>query len=274
MTLSQIRQVCNQYDIRPAKSRGQNFLIDQNIVKKIMVVAELGKDDVVLEVGPGLGTLTKELLLSQAKKIIAVELDKKINEFLKAEFFEEKKLELVEGDILKINLKDLELADFKYKIVANLPYNITAQFLRLFLEHSPRPKEIIVMVQKEVAQRIIAKAGEMSVLAVAAQFFGEPKILFKVGHDCFWPEPEVDSAVIKIDLKSDLPPVDVKKFFRIVRIGFSARRKQLHNNLAAGLGLKNSQIKQFFNNFGWREDIRAQDLGVEDWIKLFEILNF
>jgi 16S rRNA (adenine1518-N6/adenine1519-N6)-dimethyltransferase len=270
MLLSEIQNVCQNYGIKPSKSKGQNFLIDGNIIRKIIDGAGLTTEDTVLEIGPGLGVLTKELL-TQAKRVIAVELDKQVIHFLRTEFKKEiksKKLELIEGDVLKVNFRELGLADFNFKITANLPYSVTSQFFRQFLEHGPKPKEITVMIQKEVAQRMRAKKGEMNLLALSTQFFAEPEILFVVPPTCFWPAPAVDSAVIKLKLRSELPEVDIKLMFRLAKMGFASKRKQLHNNLSTGLKIKSEEVKAIFAEFGWREDIRAQDLEVDDWIRL------
>jgi len=271
MNQNSIQQLCQDLGIHPAKSRGQNFLIDRNITDKIIKAADIRKDDIILEVGPGFGVLTRELL-KVAGRVIAVELDKKFYEYLKKEFNQEiisGQLQLVNGDILKVNLNELGLKNDNYKVVANLPYSITSSFLRNFTEKEPKPSEILVMIQAEVAQRIIAKPGEMSILAVAMQFFAIPEILFKISKNSFWPEPEVDSAMIKLKIRQDIDAkIPAKSLFQIVKIGFSAKRKQLHNNLAAGLHLKNEEIKKIFLDLGWREDIRAQDLGVGEWITL------
>lgn len=272
LNLNQIKSLCTRYGFYPHKSLGQNFLIDQNIVKKIIQAANLTSADVVLEIGPGLGALTGELI-KRAKKVIAVELDKKISAYLKAEFFERNKIEIIEGDILKVNREKIGFKNFGYKLVANLPYNITSYVLRNFLDYPPKPKEMILMVQEEVAQRIVAKPGQMSILAAAVQFYAESEILFKISKNSFWPRPQVDSAVIKIKLKERLPDIDTKRFFRLVRVGFSAKRKQLHNNLAAGLGLKNEEIKAIFRDLGWNEKVRAQDLNIEDWLNLVNKLK-
>lgn len=233
MTNQNIKLLCATHGVRPSKSKGQNFLIDQNIVKKIISAADLSESDLVLEVGPGLGVLTGELIKS-AKEVWAVELDKKIISFFRDNFKRQLsagKLKLIEGDVLQINLRKLGLDDWTYKIVANLPYNITSQFFRQFLEFGPRPTEMTVMVQKEVALRMVAKPGEMSLLSLSVQFFSQSKILFYVPRSCFWPAPAVDSAIICLKLNKKLPLVDEKLFFRLARIGFSAKRKQLHNNL-------------------------------------------
>ncbi|HNP75163.1 MAG TPA: 16S rRNA (adenine(1518)-N(6)/adenine(1519)-N(6))-dimethyltransferase RsmA [bacterium] len=267
VNLEQIKTFCRQYHIVPAKSRGQNFLLDRNIIQKIVAAANLSPADTVLEVGPGLGGLT-DFLAKRAGQVIAVELDKKIILFLQAKLADWANVRLIEADILKLNLSQWGLSNFGYKVVANLPYNITAKFLRNFLANSPKPQEMILMVQKEVAQRLTASPGQLSVLGLAAQFYGQPEILFAVGKNCFWPKPAVDSAVIKITINRELPQIEEKLFFRTVKIGFSAKRKQLHNNLAAGFDLSDQAVKKLLSDLGLDEKIRAQDLSLDDWLKL------
>ncbi|MEK7167880.1 MAG: 16S rRNA (adenine(1518)-N(6)/adenine(1519)-N(6))-dimethyltransferase RsmA, partial [Patescibacteria group bacterium] len=186
-----IQALASKYGLNPSKLRGQNFLVDQNIVGKILEKAGLNEKDTVLEVGPGFGVLTKELV-QRVKRVVAVELDKKISSFLQIEFNNAKNLDLVQGDILKVNIKGLNLKD--YKIVTNLPYGISAHFLRKFLGQEPKPKEIVVMLQKEVGERIIAGPGEMSLLSLSVQFYAHPEILFPVSRGSFWPEPNVYSV--------------------------------------------------------------------------------
>ena len=265
MNFSAIESICQQYGIAPAKSRGQNFLIDEDILDKIIESANLSVKDTVLEVGPGLGILTGQLI-NRAGQVVAVELDNKLADYLEKEFKSCRNLKIIRGDILKTDLR--RLLPQNYKIVANLPYNITAKFLRNFLAADWRPKEMVLMVQKEVAERIIAKPGRMSKLAVMAQFYGEAEILFLVGKKSFWPEPAVDSAVIRIRSHQKLPPVDIKRFFQIMRMGFSAKRKQLKKNLAGGLQKDKEVIGKLLMDLGKDEKVRAQDLAVADWIKI------
>jgi len=249
-------------------------LIDDGIINKIIERAELSPADRVLEIGPGLGVLTVELL-KIAKEVWSVELDQKAINYLKVRFAPElrsKKFKLLEGDALKLNFRALGLEDYKFKIVANLPYSITSHFFRNFLEYGPKPVEMTVMIQKEVAERIVAGPGEMSLLALSVQFFADAEYLFTVQPHCFWPAPAVDSAVVQLKVKRTLPDVDAKALFRLAKIGFAAKRKQLHNNLAGALKLEKDQVKQLFISLGWREDIRAQDLSLADWIKLTKAL--
>lgn len=287
-SLRAIKTLCRKYHIYPSKQRGQNFLIDRKVLDKIVSAARLKKDDVVLEIGPGFGVLTQELA-KRAKRVLAVEADKRLVMALHEILANYKNVTMVQEDILKFSIfnfqslnkfsiSNFQFSNYGYKIVANLPYQITSAVLRRFLENEPRPSEMVVMVQKEVAERICAKPGKMSLLSVSVQFFGKPEIIKAVPRTAFWPEPEVDSAIIRIVTRKEIEKFDLRgitqeDFFRIVRIGFSARRKQLQNNLAAGLRLPNEVIRKKIIECGFDPKIRAQDLSVEDWIKLANQLN-
>lgn len=268
--LERVKSICRQYGLAPQKSRGQNFLIDEDVVAKILAVAEVNDQETILEVGPGLGILTAGLL-KVARQVLAVELDLKAIDFLKNNFASVENLTVISGDILKINLSKTLDGVKSYRIIANLPYNITSHFLRIFLElKENKPREMILMLQKEVAERITASSGAMSKLSVMVQYYGQPEIIFNVSKNSFWPKPAVDSAVVRIKVKPDLPQTDIKKFFQTVNIGFSARRKQLHNNLAGGFKISSDSAKAILTKAGFSSQIRAQALSVEDWIKLTE----
>ncbi len=276
--LQQTKQLCKLHNIKPARSRGQNFLISEIVYDKIIKAADLKKDDVVLEVGPGLGFLTVKLA-KKVKKVIAVELDDKLVEVLRARLDEHGigNVEVVNEDILRFQISDFRFQISEYKIVANLPYNITSIFLRKFLSAEFKPKLMVLMLQEEVAERIVAKSGKMSLLSVSVQFYAEPKIIEMVSADCFWPKPEVDSAIIHL---TPQPPLlfrrggergrGEKDFFRLVRIGFSAKRKMLKNNLANGYYISQSEAEDKLKKADFDIKIRAQELSVEDWVKLFE----
>lgn len=272
-----IKNLCKKYGIRPSKDFGQNFLIDREVLEEIVAAADLKKDDTVLEIGPGFGVLTAELA-GRVKKVLAVEADRGVASALAEIMAGKKNLEIVEKDILKFKISDLRFPNYGYKVVANLPYQITSAVFRKFLSEEPRPSEITVMVQKEVAERISAPPGEMSVLSVSAQFFGQPEIVAVVPRTAFWPEPEVDSAILRItriknESEKNLGQINQEKFFRAVKIGFSARRKQLHNNLSGGLRISGEKVKEILVDLGFDERARAQDLGVNDWINLVNQLN-
>jgi len=273
--LDYIKSLCSKYALVPKSWQGQNFLIDQKVLDRIISVSGLKKEDIILEVGPGFGILTKELA-KRVKKVITVEIEEKLVKALKNILKDYKNVEIMQGDILKIS--NVQFLIPNYKIVANIPYSITAHFLRKFLEGDAKPQEMILLVQKEVAERIIAKNKDASLLSVSVQFYGQPEIIDFVSSSSFYPEPEVDSAIIKIGkigkgFSQNLSPEEIKSFFRIVKIGFSSRRKQLHNNLSAGLRLESEKIKEIFGNLGFNQQIRAQELSIEDWVRLAKEIN-
>jgi 16S rRNA (adenine1518-N6/adenine1519-N6)-dimethyltransferase len=267
-------------EIRAKKSLGQNFLKDAEVLGRIIKAAKLSSDDVVVEIGPGEGALT-ELLAGVCKKVIAIELDDRLIEPLHTKFVGNKNVEIIHDDILKLNLPDLmekelkEMGTTNYKVVANIPYYITAPIVRLFLETKIPPIEMMFMVQKEVAERICAKAGEMSILAVSVQYYARPLFLFTVFKESFFPVPKVDSAIIHIsrNVKDQEPSAEeTKKFFRVVKSGFSAKRKTLINNLANSLQIDKKEIEDKLGQIGFSPSVRAQELGVDNWKKLVEKL--
>ncbi|MEI7620943.1 MAG: 16S rRNA (adenine(1518)-N(6)/adenine(1519)-N(6))-dimethyltransferase RsmA [Candidatus Moraniibacteriota bacterium] len=282
-------------DIVAKKSLGQNFLKDEAVLAHIIEAANLTKDDVVLEIGPGQGALT-EKLAAVCKQVIAIEIDERMVELLHTKLVGNNPpaggVEIIAGDILKINLPELisgyGFQASGYKVVANLPYYITSPIIRLLLETKYPPAEMVVMVQKEVAERIVAKKGAMSILAVSVQYYAKAQFLFTVFRQSFDPMPKVDSAVLKISSIASSPSgedvrrtdegsvaskEETKKFFRIVRAGFSAKRKTLINNLSNGLQLEKKEIEMKLVSLGFSPNTRAQELGVEDWRKLADILN-
>jgi len=269
MNLTQLKSVLLENNIQPSKFRGQNFLIDNNILDKIEKVAYLNKNDNVLEIGPGFGALSQRLINS-GSKILAVELDKFLYNFLVEKYQDQKKIKIVNKDILK--LTDSEIKKYlskKYKIIANLPYSITSAALRKFLESKIPPIEMIVMIQKEVGERILAKPGQMNLLALSVQFYGVPKILFKVKSTSFYPQPKVDSVILQIsEIGVNKPKVDESKFWKIARAGFSSKRKKLLGNLVkAGFGTR-QQIEQVFDKINLQHSTRAQELSLDDWNRI------
>lgn len=258
------------YNIKPDHSKGQNFLIEEKYFNIAVEAAEISPSDVVLEVGPGLGFLT-EKLAKVSKKVVAVELDKRLAELLQTRFITEKisNVEVLNEDVL--NLRDDFLAGSDYKIVANLPYNISSIFLRKFLSAQHQPQSLVLMLQKEVVERIVAVPPQMSLLALSVQFYAHAEIVSQVPADAFWPQPEVDSALIKIVLKKpqELPAVDANLFFRLLKIGFSAKRKMLKNNLGNGLHMGPMEVEKILVEAGYNPKARAQELSLEDWLNLF-----
>ncbi|MDD5290526.1 MAG: 16S rRNA (adenine(1518)-N(6)/adenine(1519)-N(6))-dimethyltransferase RsmA [Patescibacteria group bacterium] len=268
--LKTTKQLCQLYEIKPARSRGQNFLIKEEVYEKIVKAADLKADDIVLEIGSGLGFLTTRLA-KIVKKVVAVELDDKLAEVLQTGLMSQgiKNVEVVNGDILKFRISDFGFRI--YKVVANLPYNITSIFLRKFLSAENKPEMMVLMLQKEVAERIVARPPKMSLLAVSVQFYSRPEIIDIVPANCFWPQPEVDSAIIKLAVETNgrSSVQNEEKFFRMVKIGFSAKRKMLKNNLGAGFHITSAEAEKKVKEAGFNPKIRAQELLVEDWVKLF-----
>jgi 16S rRNA (adenine1518-N6/adenine1519-N6)-dimethyltransferase len=263
-----IKNLLKKYGVRPFKGWGQNFLIDKSVLRRIIESADLKKSDIVLEIGPGIGTLTFELA-KKVKKVIAVEKDPKMEEILREllECWNVRNVKIIKGDILKLDLKPYTLNP--YKIVANLPYYIVSPVIRKFLELTEvRPLEMILMVQKEVAQRICAKPPDMNLLAVSVQFYAKPEILFYVSKNSFWPQPKVNGAVIKIVPQKLQRTVLCKLFFKIVKAGFSQPRKQLANNLSKMLKLDKEKVKNWLLKNGIQPNQRAETLSIEDWVKL------
>jgi 16S rRNA (adenine1518-N6/adenine1519-N6)-dimethyltransferase len=272
-----LRELLDKYDLRPRKGLGQHFLADPNILRKIVEAAELSSEDVVLEVGPGLGTLT--WWLAQAVgRVIAVELDEAMISVLREELGHLSNLEVVQGDILQLDPAALvrhhtssrPRSLLSYIVVANLPYYITSAAIRHLLEGDPPPRRLELTVQREVAQRIVATPGDMSLLAVSVQFYGRPRIVASIPAGAFIPSPNVDSAVVRVDTY-DTPPVEVsdpKFFFHLVRAGFGQKRKQLKNALAAGLARSSSEVAAALERAGVEPRRRAETLTLEEWGRL------
>ncbi len=271
-----VRSLLRQYDLRPSKGLGQNFLVDPIILEKIVAAAELTPDDTVLEIGAGLGTLTEHLACA-AGRVVAVELDERLMPVLQDTLSRFDNVTLVQGDILELDPAPLVAPAAHYKVVANLPYYITSAVLRHLLEASIRPLRLVITVQREVAERIVAQPGEMSLLAVSVQFYGRPQILFRIRPGSFYPSPGVESAVVRVDVH-DAPPVpldeeDADAFFRVVKAGFAQRRKQLRNALAGGLHLPPEEVEAKLQAVGVDPKRRAQTLNLEEWARITQTLK-
>ncbi|MCX6720960.1 MAG: 16S rRNA (adenine(1518)-N(6)/adenine(1519)-N(6))-dimethyltransferase RsmA [Candidatus Staskawiczbacteria bacterium] len=268
-----IKGLLAKYETRPSKGLGQNFLIDARVLEKIIEASDIKNTDVILEVGPGVGTLTQELA-KKAGQVIAIEKDetmvKILNEVLAVQNV--KNVKIVNDDILKIE----KLEKFKnYKVIANIPYYLTSPLIRKFLEAEKQPDFMVLMIQKEVAQRICALPNaqgkqKMSLLAVSVQFYADAKIISYVSKNCFYPAPKIDSAIIKITphINNDRGGVSPDLFFKIVKAGFSHPRKQLGSNLSGALKLDRSQTEKWLLDNNIKPIQRAETLSVGDWIKL------
>jgi len=303
------KHLLDRYGIEPKKSLGQNFLHDEGLLARIAAAAELSSEDEVLEIGPGLGALTRQLC-RQARRVVAVELDQRLLPALEGELAGCDNAEIVHGDILALDPADWFTAP--YAVVANVPYYITAAILRHLLESRPRPRRLVLTVQREVAGRLTAAPPDMSLLAVSVQYYGRVRYVSSVKAGAFWPRPDVDSAVVRIDVAErflghddgrrttddspaqaesassdagrgaeDLPPAarhslldpssSEAAFFRVVRAGFSEKRKQLKNNLRS-LGLGDEAIAAALARAGIDGRRRAETLAVAEWARLAEVL--
>lgn len=262
------KNILLRHELKPKKLLGQSFLNDHRVLRGIIQAADLSPRDVVLEVGPGLGVLTLELA-KIAKKVVSVEKDPEMVHILKESLKNKKNVKIIEGDILKTKL----VLPKNYKIVANIPYYITSPLLRMFLERTEgKAKLFVLMVQKEVAQRICAKPPQMSMLAVSVQFYAKPEIVSYVSKACFWPQPKVDSAVLRITPYAPKPSINPKAFFEVVRAGFKQPRKQLGSNLAKGLLIQREKIEETLLKNGISPKQRAESLSVADWERLAKTL--
>lgn len=250
----------------PKKKFGQHFLINQGVINKIIETTDLKKNDQILEIGPGQGQLTFQIA-KKVRKITAIEKDAELIELLKEKIINQKikNIEILNADALKIDPKKYK----NYKLIANLPYYITGQFLRIFMPH--RHKNSILMLQKEVAQRIISKEPNHSILSLSIQIYGEPKILFSVKSGSFYPKPKIDSAVIKITPKKT-EKINYELFFKLLKAGFASKRQTLNNNLARKLKIKKEIIGKILHKAEINLSSRAQELKLEEWIKLTKII--
>jgi len=262
MTLSQIKDLLKRHNAFPKKQFGQNFLHDQNAIKKILATADIKPDDIIVEIGPGVGNLTQELA-KLAKNVIAIEKDRVMVKILKDTLTSALNVEISEADILKFNEAQLPK---NYKIVANLPFYLAAPAIRKFLESKNPPSLMALIIQKEVAQRIVALPPQMSLLSVSVQFYADVKITSRIKKVCFWPSPKVDSAIIKIiPQKNNCQKDFVENFFKIARAGFSHPRKQLANNLAKELDIDRGEAEYLLKQCAIESTQRAETLTVEQW---------
>jgi 16S rRNA (adenine1518-N6/adenine1519-N6)-dimethyltransferase len=280
------RALLRRYELYPNRALGQNFLVDRGAPARIAEGAEIEPADTVLEVGAGLGTLTEELC-QRARQVKAVETDPKMVTVLRDQLGGFANVEIVQADILELDPATLieppagsgmrlwggQRSD--YKVVANLPYYITAAVLRHLLEAAVRPARMVLTVQREVAERMAADPGDMSLLGVSVQFYARPRILFRLKPGAFFPPPAVESAVIRLDLY-ETPPVpvpDVARFFEVVKAGFAQRRKQLHNTLASSLQLSSAEVSAALREGGIESSRRAETLTLAEWAVVVKALE-
>jgi 16S rRNA (adenine1518-N6/adenine1519-N6)-dimethyltransferase len=262
-----------RYDLRPHKGLGQNFLQDPLALETIVETADIQPADTVLEIGPGLGSLTRYLAVS-AKEVVAVELDEHLLPPLRDILSPYQNARLIHNDILKISPKDLNLEN-NYVVVANIPYYITSAVIRHLLESDIKPRRIVLTVQKEVAQRICAEPGDMSLLALSVQVYGKPRIAAHIPASAFFPAPKVDSAVLIVEIYP-APLIDedlLDAFFRLIKAGFSQKRKTLRNSLSAGLHIPPADAVNLLTRANVDPQRRAESLALSEWSELTSIMR-
>jgi 16S rRNA (adenine1518-N6/adenine1519-N6)-dimethyltransferase len=283
--LHRTKDLLREYGLQARKGLGQHFLVNSGILNMITGAAELSPSDLVLEVGPGIGVLTHELV-GQAGWVIAVELDTRLAEMVKETLLPESNFSIINTDVLKVEPLELiqqekgkfpaAIADpLNYKLVANLPYYITQPIIRHFCEAKLKPRIMVIMVQKEVAKNIIAQPGDLSLLAISVQYYGKPEIVGYVPARNFYPAPKVDSAILKITMypKPPLIVTSEKSFFKIVRAGFCARRKQVANSLAQGLDIPKPEVLSLMEKTEVIPQKRPETLTLEEWAHLEKIFT-
>ena len=268
--IHELRNLLYAHHMRPNKSFGQNFLVDRAILQQIVDAAHLKPDDQVLEVGAGTGVLTRELA-KQARRVVAVEIERDMIALLRKTTGQYQNVELVTCSLLDLDPREV-FDQQAYKLVANLPYYITAPTFRHFLESENPPRLLVVMVQYEVARRIVAGPGDLSLLGVSIQFYGRPEIVATVPARSFYPAPKVDSAILRVEVNDHIPLTRKERdsFFRVVQAGFAEKRKQLHNSLTHHLHRKNEEVRACLLAAGIDPSRRAETLTIDEWLALWE----
>ena len=266
-------EILRSHGLRPDKRLGQNFLQDDSALQKIVAVAQIAETDTVLEIGSGLGSLTRYLAIA-AKQVIAVELDETFLPILKSVLKQWNNIRIVQGDILKLEINEIIKVE-NFSVVANIPYYITSAIMRHLLESHPQPRRIVLTLQNEVAQRICAEPGDMSLLALSVQVYGKPEIAASIPADAFYPTPKVDSSVIRVEIYPEpvIPAAQLEIFFRIAKAGFSQKRKTLRNSLSAGLGISASDTEGLLKEAGIESRRRAETLSIMEWSKLCSVIG-
>lgn len=263
-----VPQLLRQSGLQPDKRLGQNFLLEEAALHSVVEAAQIDPQDIVLEIGPGLGSLTRHLARA-SRQVIAIELDVRLIPLLKQVVAPFSNVKILQGDILSVNLTQL-LPDPGYLVVANIPYYITSSVIRHLLELDAPPRRFVLTVQNEVAQRICATPGDMSLIALSVQVYGLPQVVARIRAEAFFPAPQVDSAIVRVDLYPTplIQPAMLDAFFRLIKAGFSQKRKTLRNALAGGMHWSSNQAAQFLQNAGINPIRRAETLSIPEWEKL------
>ena len=268
-----VSSLLKQFGLRADKKLGQNFLQDSYTLESIANAADIQPFDIVLEIGPGLGSLTRYLAVA-ARQVIAIELDADLIPPLEAVTNPYHNIQIIHGDILKISLNEIVHSP-DYLVVANIPYYITSAIIRHLLENEPKPRRIVLTIQKEVADRICAQPGDMSLLALSVQIYGKPHIAKRIPANAFFPAPKVDSAVLRVDVYPfpKIQPELLDTFFKLTKAGFGQKRKTLRNSLSSGLHISAAKTEGLLTNAGIDFKRRAETLSIEEWQKLCLSLN-
>ncbi len=274
LLLNRTKKELRRLDLRAKKGLGQHFLVDEGVLRRLISAAELTPSDTVIEVGPGLGILTRELAKG-AGQVIAVEIDARMAAALQETFALWPNVTVINTDVMEHDPVSLLGAETPYKVVGTLPYYIATAVLRHFLEAQIKPRSIVATLQKEVAQAIVAPPGKMSLLSVSVQLYGKPAIVDYIPAQSFYPQPKVDSAIVRIDLyeRPSVAVVDEAKFFSVVRAGFSAPRKQLRNSLALGLEMAPGEVAALLEEVGISQERRAETLSLEEWVRVHRVFS-
>jgi len=259
-----------KYQVQPKKSLGQNFLVDPNGLNKVLKAAKVSPQDIVLEIGAGLGSLTY-LLAQQSRHVVAVELDTRLIAPLREALAGFTNVTICEGDMLKLS-PDVLIDAERYVVVANIPYYITSALIRHLLEANHKPTRMVLTVQQEVAERILARDGKMSLLALSVQVYGKPELKARIPAGCFYPPPEVDSAVLSIELYQEplVPSGSLDLFFKLAHAGFAQKRKTLRNTLATGMNESPAWAEKLLTAAGIDPQRRAETLSMQEWKQLVE----
>jgi 16S rRNA (adenine1518-N6/adenine1519-N6)-dimethyltransferase len=268
-----VRRLLREAGLRPRKSLGQNFLVHEGALRRVAAAADIQPDDLVLEIGAGVGSLTRHLA-ARARRVVAVEIDPHLIPILRAVLAPFPNASVVQGDILALPPERIlgKTDPAGFNVAANIPYYITSAVIRHLVEGPARPRRLVLTVQKEVAERICAGPGKMSLLALSVQYYGRPSIEGKIPADSFFPVPEVDSAIVRVDLEGspDRTADAADRLFRIARAGFSQKRKKLRNTLSAGLKLPAGRVERILADAGVDSSRRPETLTVAEWRHLAE----
>jgi len=268
-----VPRLLHKYGLKPNNELGQNFLIDPAALERIIEAADLSESDEVLEIGAGVGSLTR-YLCRKVSRVIAIEIDHNLIPLLKETVTDNANVDVIQGDILSLQLSDLVHGD-DYKVVANIPYYITSKLIRYLLESGKGPSLIVLTIQREVAIRICAQQGKLSLLALSVQLYGQPRICSSIPAGAFYPVPKVDSAVVRIDIYDQpvLPSARIDTFFQLAQAGFSQKRKTIRNSLSTGLNIPANKAEALIKSAGIDPQRRAETLSLSEWQSLIEVFE-